>query len=122
MEQVQSRLTIGASSTTIAWMMHLRMLTTMHGTEAASDLYFTLDKPGIVDYCKRYAQGAYNVQQETFKPVPVMYDVETAEKIQKEYQASLPLDKIPERRKWRDARLAGLAKLKKEAEEKKTSS
>lgn len=75
-----------------------------------------LNADGIVDYCKRYADGAYNVQKETFKPIPVQYDVETAEKIQAEYNASIPLDKIPEKRKWRDARLANLAKMKKHLE------
>ena len=76
------------------------------------------DLIGIVDYCKRYADGAYNVQKETFKPIPVQYDVETAEKIQTEYDASIPLDKIPDKRKWRDARLANLAKMKKQLEDK----
>ncbi|XP_078319843.1 lambda-crystallin homolog isoform X2 [Crassostrea virginica] len=77
-----------------------------------------LNADGIVDYCKRYADGAYNVQKETFKPIPVQYDVETAQKIQAEYDASIPLDKIPDKRKWRDARLANLAKMKKQLEDK----
>ncbi|XP_062583587.1 lambda-crystallin-like [Saccostrea cucullata] len=77
-----------------------------------------LNADGIVDYCKRYADGAYNVQKETFKPIPVQYDVETAEKIQAEYNASIPLDKIPDKRKWRDTRLANLAKMKKQLEDK----
>lgn len=73
-----------------------------------------------MDYCKRYADGAYNVQKETFKQIPVQYDVETAEKIQAEYNASIPLDKISEKRKWRDTRLANLAKMKKALNEKKS--
>lgn len=68
---------------------------------------------GITDYCKRYADGAFNVQKETFKQVPVRYDVATAEKVQAEYDQTIPLDKIPDRRRWRDKRLAELSKLKK---------
>lgn len=67
---------------------------------------------GIADYCERYAEGAYNVQKETFKPVPVMYDVDTAKQIQEEYKSSIPLDSIANRRQWRDKRLAELSKLK----------
>lgn len=73
-----------------------------------------LNADGIVDYCKRYADGAVNVQKQTFKQIPVLYDVDTAEKIQIEYAKSMPLDKIQEKRKWRDDRLAALAKLKKQ--------
>lgn len=72
-----------------------------------------LNADGITDYCKRYADGAFNVQKETFKQVPVRYDVATAEKVQAEYDQTIPLDKIPDRRRWRDKRLAELSKLKK---------
>lgn len=73
-----------------------------------------LNADGIVDYCKRYAEGAVDVQNKTFKPIPTLYDVPTAEKIQAEYNTSMPLDKIQNKRQWRDNRLAALAKLKKE--------
>lgn len=73
-----------------------------------------LNANGIKDYCERYAQGAYNVQKETFHPVPVMYDTDTAEKIQEEFKNHLPLEELQERRKWRDNMLAGLAKYKQE--------
>ena len=53
-----------------------------------------------------------NVQKETFQQIPVLYDTETATKIEEEFQTSLPLDKLQERRKWRDSMLAGLAKFK----------
>ncbi|XP_060080220.1 lambda-crystallin homolog [Ylistrum balloti] len=72
-----------------------------------------LNANGITDYCDRYAEGAYNVQKETFKPVPVMYDVATAQKVQEEFNQTIPLDKLAERRSWRDKRLAELSKLKK---------
>lgn len=71
-------------------------------------LYIT----GIVDYCKRYSEGAVKVQDQTFKQIPVLYDVPTAEKIQAEYNQTMPLDKIQDKRRWRDDRLAALAKLK----------
>ncbi|KAK3589157.1 hypothetical protein CHS0354_018858 [Potamilus streckersoni] len=73
-----------------------------------------LNANGITDYCERYAQGAYNVQKETFKPVPVLYDTETAKMIEGEFSKSLPADKLQVRRQWRDGRLAALAKLKRE--------
>lgn len=66
----------------------------------------------MVDYCERYADGAEKVQRETFKQIPVKYDIPTAEKIQEEFKSYLPLDKIPQRRKWRDGQLAALANLK----------
>ncbi|XP_069102316.1 LOW QUALITY PROTEIN: lambda-crystallin homolog [Argopecten irradians] len=78
-----------------------------------------LNANGITDYCERYAEGAYNVQKETFKPVPVMYDVSTAEKVQEEFNQTIPLDKLAERRRWRDKRLAELSKLKKTLDEDK---
>lgn len=71
-----------------------------------------LNANGIKDYCERYAQGAVNVQKETFQQIPVLYDTETAMKIEEEFQTSLPLDKLQERRKWRDSMLAGLSKFK----------
>ncbi|KAK3100326.1 hypothetical protein FSP39_018155 [Pinctada imbricata] len=43
MEQVHSHFTISPTSTKLAWMMHLRMLTAMHGTVDASDLHFMLE-------------------------------------------------------------------------------
>ncbi|GFO12300.1 lambda-crystallin-like protein [Plakobranchus ocellatus] len=71
-----------------------------------------LNADGIVDYCKRYAQGAYNVCS-TFKPPPILYDVPTAEQMLQEIQKTIPVEKVPERRRWRDERLSALAALKK---------
>uniref|UniRef100_A0A0B7AUV1 3-hydroxyacyl-CoA dehydrogenase NAD binding domain-containing protein n=1 Tax=Arion vulgaris TaxID=1028688 RepID=A0A0B7AUV1_9EUPU len=72
-----------------------------------------LNADGIVDYCKRYAQGAYNVSA-TLTPPPILYDVPTAENVLKEIQETISLDKVPERRAWRDHHLAALAALKKQ--------
>ncbi|KAK3091969.1 hypothetical protein FSP39_024089 [Pinctada imbricata] len=44
MGQVHSRLTISLTSTKLEWMMYLRMLSAMHGTEDASDPHFTLNE------------------------------------------------------------------------------
>ena len=76
---------------------------------------------GIKDYCERYAQGAVNVQNETFQQIPVLYDTETATKIQEEFQTSLPVDKLQDRRKWRDSMLAGLAKFKSDSKKEDSS-
>ncbi|CAL1539451.1 unnamed protein product [Lymnaea stagnalis] len=76
-----------------------------------------LNADGIVDYCKRYAQGAYSVCS-TFTPPPIMYDVPTAERVLEEMQATIPLEKVADRRKWRDQRLAALAALKTQLKEK----
>lgn len=70
-----------------------------------------------MDYCERYAQGAYNVSS-TFIPPPILYDVPTAEKILKEVEATIPLERVAERRVWRDERLAALAALKKQLKQK----
>lgn len=80
-----------------------------------------LNANGIEDYCERYAQGAVNVQKETFQQIPVLYDTETATKIQEEFQTSLPVDKLQDRRKWRDSMLAGLAKFKSDSKKEDSS-
>lgn len=72
---------------------------------------------GIVDYCKRYADGAYKVGQTLTIP-PVQYDVPTAEKVLEEIGKKIPLEKLSERRQWRDDRLAALATLKRQADSK----
>ncbi|KAI8791880.1 lambda-crystallin homolog [Biomphalaria glabrata] len=77
-----------------------------------------LNADGIVDYCKRYAQGAYNVSS-TLTPPPIMYDIPTAENVQSELSSAVPLEQLLERRKWRDRHLAALASLKNQLKEKK---
>lgn len=71
-----------------------------------------LNAEGIVNYCDRYAAGALKVS-ETFQPPP-LYDIPTAEKLNEYFSEHIPLEKLEERRKWRDECLAKLAKLKKE--------
>ncbi|KAK3087348.1 hypothetical protein FSP39_004943 [Pinctada imbricata] len=48
MGQVHFRLTISPTSTKLVWMTYLRMLTTMHGPEAASAPHFMLSEQGEV--------------------------------------------------------------------------
>ena len=82
---------------------------------------FVVFSTGIKDYCERYAAGAVNVQKETFQQIPVLYDTETAMKIEEEFQTTLPVDKLQDRRKWRDGMLAGLAKFKLDARKQEES-
>jgi len=70
-----------------------------------------LNADGMLDYCNRYANGIYNVS-ETFGPVPKMQG-EMAEEINRQLCEKVPVEKLEERRAWRDERLACLAKLKK---------
>ncbi|XP_071113774.1 lambda-crystallin-like [Haliotis cracherodii] len=72
-----------------------------------------LNADGVVDYCHRYAAGAYKVC-ETFTPPPVLYDIPTAETVQQELSQTIPLEGLADRRRWRDERLASLAKLKRD--------
>lgn len=65
----------------------------------------------MLDYCTRYGDGIYRVS-ETFGPVPKM-EGKVAEDIHKQLCEKVPVEKVEERRKWRDERLACLAKLKK---------
>ena len=60
----------------------------------------------------RYGETIYNVS-ESFGPTPKMGGA-AAEQIHKELCEKVPIEKLQERRKWRDARLAALAKVKKD--------
>ena len=68
----------------------------------------------MLDYCDRFGDMIYEVCTQ-FGPIPKLGG-ETAEKIFNELSKEAPVDKLVERRRWRDARLAGLAKLKNEME------
>ena len=63
-------------------------------------------------YCESYAKSIYNVS-ETFGPTPKM-EGPMAEEISNQLNAICPLDKLQERRAWRDTALTKLAILKKE--------
>ncbi|XP_062575253.1 lambda-crystallin-like [Saccostrea cucullata] len=74
-----------------------------------------LNADGMHSYGDRYRDMIYRVQS-SFGP-PKKMEGPTLEKIHNEIAARIPLDKLHERRKWRDIRLASLQKLKNELDE-----
>ncbi|XP_022903799.2 lambda-crystallin [Onthophagus taurus] len=74
-----------------------------------------LNAEGFKNYCERYSNTIHAVSQ-TFKPLPKFEGVlvgEIAEQLEKE----IPLEKLQERRNWRDACLTKLSQLKKKMNE-----
>lgn len=71
-----------------------------------------LNAEGMKKYCEHYANGIYNVSK-SFGPV-LKFEGETAENITEQLNAICPLDKLQERRAWRDTALTKLSILKKE--------
>ena len=63
------------------------------------------------NYCDRYGETIYEITN-NFGPIPY-WDGPTKDKINDAMCARIPEDKLVERRRWRDARLSALAKLKK---------
>lgn len=76
-----------------------------------------LNAEGMKKYCETYKNSIYDTSM-TFGPVP-KFEGEMAEKISNELNEICPLDKLPERRAWRDEALTKLSLLKKELEKKK---
>lgn len=76
-----------------------------------------LNAEGMKKYCETYKNSIYDVSM-TFGAVP-KFEGEIAEKISNEMNELCPLDKLQERRAWRDTALTKLAILKKELNEKK---
>lgn len=70
-----------------------------------------LNAEGMISYCDRYSKTIYAVS-ETMGPTPKM-EGKVAAQVAKELEEMVPLDKLPERRAWRDACLTKLAQLKK---------
>lgn len=70
-----------------------------------------LNADGFGDYCKRYAGGIQTVSK-TFKSQPPTYSGPTAEKIDQQLRQITPLEKLAERRKWRDESIIKLSQLK----------
>jgi len=73
-----------------------------------------LNAEGTQDYWKKYASGVIRVSK-TFKGIPA-YDKNMVDKVDASLSTKMPVDKLPEWRRWRDTRLMALAKLKREAE------
>lgn len=71
-----------------------------------------LNAEGVKSYCERYGETIWNVSQ-TFGPIPrITPDDDVAVRIDQEMVKIIPLDKLEERRQWRDDRLAQLTKVK----------
>ncbi|ETN63214.1 3-hydroxyacyl-coa dehyrogenase [Anopheles darlingi] len=70
-----------------------------------------LNAEGMLNYCERYSNTIYAVS-ETMGPTPRM-EGKVAEQVAKELEEMVPIEKLPERRAWRDACLTKLAQLKK---------
>ncbi|XP_003484491.1 lambda-crystallin homolog isoform X2 [Bombus impatiens] len=71
-----------------------------------------LNAEGMKKYCETYKNSIYDVSM-TFGPVP-KFEGEMAEKISNELNEMCPLEKLQERRAWRDEALTKLSLLKKE--------
>lgn len=70
-----------------------------------------LNAEGIVSYCDRYGEMIYGISQQ-FGPTPKL-EGESAKRMEEQMVKTIPLDQLVQRRKWRDTRVAELAKLKK---------
>lgn len=70
-----------------------------------------LNAEGMLSYCDRYCNTIYAVSQ-TMGETPRM-EGPVAQQVAKELGEMVALDKLPERRAWRDACLTKLAQLKK---------
>ncbi|KAK2715351.1 hypothetical protein QYM36_010089 [Artemia franciscana] len=69
-----------------------------------------LNAEGMLNYCERYSKTIHDVSK-TFSPVPEMSGP-SAEAVHKQLSEKVPLEKLAERRQWRDKMLTALAKLK----------
>ena len=70
-----------------------------------------LNATGIEDYCQRYGANIVTVCETQVPPRPL--SGQTLEIIKDAMEGAVPIDKLDERRKWRDNRLAALAIHKK---------
>lgn len=70
-----------------------------------------LNAEGFKNYVERYAEGMYSVSKD-FKPVP-KFTGPVVENIDQQLNKITPLDKLSERRVWRDESLIKLSQLKK---------
>jgi len=70
---------------------------------------------GIRDYCERYGANIETVCQEQGGPRPLSGP--TLDKLERDLNQVIPLEKINEQRKWRDERLAALSVHKHEQDQ-----
>ncbi|XP_063821368.1 lambda-crystallin homolog [Ostrinia nubilalis] len=76
-----------------------------------------LNAEGMKSYIERYGETIYSVSN-TSGPNPRMTQSKSADSICQQLNAMVPLDRLQERRAWRDACLTRLALLKKEMNKK----
>ncbi|KAH3825942.1 lambda-crystallin-like isoform X1 [Dreissena polymorpha] len=69
-----------------------------------------LNANGLKHFCSLYGDSIYELQNQSGPPIKL--EGATLDIIQQQIEERIPLDKIEERRKWRDERLAELFKLK----------
>ncbi|XP_026486372.1 lambda-crystallin [Vanessa tameamea] len=76
-----------------------------------------LNAEGMKSYIERYGETIHSVSN-TFGDIPRMTTSKSADTICAQLNAMVPLERLPERRAWRDACLTRLALLKKEMDTK----
>ena len=81
-----------------------------------SKIIFGFTGTGVRSFCSRYANAIDNIITSLGTPRPPSED--TVIKIADIMEEKIPLEALAARRKWRDSRLASLAKLKRDLEEK----
>ncbi|XP_052807117.1 lambda-crystallin homolog [Mya arenaria] len=69
-----------------------------------------LNANGIEHFCNMYGDAIYELQEQSGPPIRL--EGATLQTIQQQIEQRIPLDKIDERRQWRDERLAELYRLK----------
>lgn len=72
-----------------------------------------LNAEGFANYCQRYAATIYAVSK-TFKDPISKMEGSLVNDIAKQLEETVPIDKLQERRQWRDLCLTKLSQLKKE--------
>lgn len=75
-----------------------------------------LNAEGMKNYCERYAK-TINAVSHTFGPIPKMEGAQ-ADVVSKQLEDMVPIEKLPDRRVWRDTCLMKLSQLKNEMNEK----
>uniref|UniRef100_A0A1B6KAM3 3-hydroxyacyl-CoA dehydrogenase C-terminal domain-containing protein n=1 Tax=Graphocephala atropunctata TaxID=36148 RepID=A0A1B6KAM3_9HEMI len=75
-----------------------------------------LNAEGMKNYCERYSKSIYSTSN-TFKPIPKMEGPQV-DVVSEQLNKMTPLDKLQERRAWRDQCLTRLSVLKGELKRK----
>lgn len=72
-----------------------------------------LNAEGFVNYCQRYANTIHAVSK-TFNETLIKMEGPLVNDISKQLEEMVPIDKLQERRQWRDFCLTKLSQLKKD--------